>query len=432
MKTLVACLLFAAIGITLGFTVNQRRYGNYEAAFGPMSYRGEIDASNAMASLQKNWSDKLPKVELPDGNEHDFGVMAPEEDGEHIFVIKNVGEEKLTLKIGASTCKCTVGELGNESLEPGEQTEVKMSWTVNTSDKSFGQSAELRTNDPSKVAIRFEIKGQVVRELQLVPEEITFGEIAAGDDIEIEVKVFSYLDYSVRAGEPTFSDEALNELAEFKVTTFEPTAEDGIHEAAKQAFRVQATIKPGLKQGPINQNLMLPLLPEGDEQQESTDQETTQTDPAANAEENAAEDAQERTVFVAVTGRIVGALSLMPNKKYLTGVAGGGYIYNFGMLDENDSMTAKTFVMLKGEERAGTQLSIGEIEPAEYVEATLGEPVGKGSMALYTLELKLKPGAENVDRLGMGKSDYGFVTIESDNPKVPALKLLLKFAIPAR
>lgn len=444
MKTLVACLIFAAIGVALALMINERRYGHYEPAFGPISYRGDIDASNAMESLEEKWSAKFPKVELPDGRTFDFGVMRPDEKGQHVFVVKNIGEEALVLKVGASTCKCTVGELGDELLEPGEQTEVTMSWTVLTNEKTFGQSAELRTNDPNQVAIRFEINGSVVRDVQLLPEEVTFGDVAAGEDTEFDFSVFSYMNEPMTAGDVKFSDDAINEVTEFEVTPFEPSEQDGVNESATQGFRVHGKIRPGLKQGPVSSNVMLTLRPQadsdvstGDVAEESaaaadaseTPDNATEVDESPSTEKAALE--RERVVYIPVSGRVVGALSMLPNSR-LKGVSGGGYVFDFGILGHDDPMTAKAFVRLKGADHASTKLSIGEVSPADNVKAKLGKPVGQGSMSLYPLDLELVPGATATDRLGMNKGDYGFVMIESDDPQVPALKLILKFALPAR
>lgn len=445
MKTLVACLIFAAIGVALALMINERRYGHYEPAFGPISYRGEIDASNAMDSLEAQWSEKFPRVELPDGRTHDFGVMRPDEKGEHVFVVKNVGEEALVLKVGASTCKCTVGELGDELLQPGEQTEVTMSWTVQTSEKTFGQSAELRTNDPDQVAIRFEINGSVVRDVQLVPEEVTFGDVAAGEDTEFDVSVFSYMSEPMTVGDVMFSDDAINEVTEFEVTPFDPSEQDGVHGSATQGFRVHGKIRPGLKQGPVSSNVMLTLRPVVDTESttggdaangedaafdsQAPDTRATQDDKSVATDPTALQ--RERVVYIPVSGRVVGALSMLPNSR-LRGVSGGGYVFDFGILDKDDPMTAKAFVRLKGADHAATKLSIGEISPADNVKATLGNPVGQGSMSLFPLELELIPGETATDRLGMNTDDYGFVMIESDDPQVPALKLILKFALPAR
>jgi len=411
MKTLLACSVFAAIGMAIGWNVNFNRYGQYKPFFGPMDYRGEVTATNAVASISQSWDAASPKVEVIGGTSHDFGVMEPNEEGEHVFLVKNIGDADLSLRVGASTCKCTVGELGKETLPPGEQTEVRMSWTVKTNESSFGQSAELRTNDPSKVAIRFEIKGKVVREVQVSPEEVTFGEVAAGENIEFEVRVFSFLDEKVSPGEAKFQDEEIRELTEVQVEEFKPSAEDGLNEGARQGFLVSAKINPGLKQGPVNQNISLELLPEG-----------------AGGE---VDDADKKFVYIPVTGRIVGALSMLPNSK-LRGVSGGGYIFDFGKIGPQDSLTAKSFVSLKGQQKDATELSIGEISPAEHIEAELADPIGRGQMALYGLTLKLKPGSEKVERLGMNKDDYGYVIIESNNPKVPPMKLRLKFSLSAR
>lgn len=432
MKTLVACLIFAAIGVAVALTINERRYGQYEPSFGPMGYHGDIDATNAMATLEAEWSEKFPKIELPGGRTFDFGVMHANEEGEHVFTVKNVGEETLVLKVGASTCKCTVGELGDESLEPGEQTDVTMSWTVTTNENTFGQSAELRTNDPSQVAIRFEIKGIVVRDVRMYPEEVTFGDVAAGEDVSFDVNVYSYMDETMEAGEVKFSDEAVNELTDFDVTTFVPSDQDGDNATATQGFRIHATIHPGLKQGPVSSNVLLTLHPKSGAETPSADEETpADGDAEAATDSPGGESSGDRVVYIPVDGRVVGALSMLPNSR-LQGVPGGGYVFDFGILGEDDPMTAKAFVRLKGTAHASTKLSVGEISPAENVEATLGKPIGRGDMTLYPLELQLKPGSSAIDRLGMNKSNHGFVMIESDDPEVPSLKLILKFALPAR
>ena len=57
--------------------------------------------------------------------EHQFGTMDPDAKGHHEFEIKNVGAAPLELKIGPTTCKCTVGGLSKNRLEPGETGSVR-------------------------------------------------------------------------------------------------------------------------------------------------------------------------------------------------------------------------------------------------------------------------------------------------------------------
>ena len=420
MKTFLVCLIVAGIGAAIAYNINESSYGRYEPHFGPIDFEGETTAANAMASLKKEWSEDIPKVELPDGNEHDFGIMQPDEEGEHIFRVKNVGDAPLTLKIGASTCKCTVGTLENESLAPGEETEVKMAWTVKTNETTFGQSAELRTNDPTQVAIRFEITGKVVRQVQLVPETLTFKEVASGEPIDLELKVYSYMGEEIELGQPRFTSDEMNELAEFEVTPMEIEENDAEHAEATQAFLVKATIAPGLDQGPVSQNMVMPFNKVGEESV------SNDADVSVDGESDKA-----TTIVAAVTGRIVGVLSMLESTK-LKGVTGGGYIYDFGKITDNEPQTAKAFVVLKGPERDKTKLSVGKVSPEGVVSAQLNDPIQNGSMSLYSLEFTLTPGDEKIDRLGMNREDYGLVTIMSDNPNVPSMKLRLKFSLPAR
>jgi len=414
MKTLLACLVFAGLGVLAAVQIHESRYGRFEGAMGPFRLDDDRPAVEIVAERRASWEGGRPGIELPDGTIHDFGVMGPNEEGSHSFTVRNVGESELTLEVASTTCKCTVGTLEQNALAPGEETEVQMTWTVNTKANRFGQTAELRTNDPSFPTIRLEIKGRVVRQLETSPEVLTFGEVAAGEPVTLDWKVFNYTDQDWTLGEPRFSSDELNELADFQMSPFDPSEAESIHQTARQAVRVAVNIRPGLKQGPVSQNLMLPY---------------ELADPGEATRPEIGEDSP--TVTTAVTGRLVGALSMLTTSK-LEGVAGGGYLYDFGRLQKEDDRTAKAFVVLKGSQRDATNLSIGETSPPGVVTATLEEPVSRGKMKLYSLQLQLNPGEDRVERLGMHREDFGLVVIQSDNPKVPALKLRLKFSLPAR
>ena len=420
MKTLLACLVFAGLGAIAALLIHEGRYGHYETAMGPLQRDDNRPAVEVIAQRREAWQGARPSIELPDGVAHDFGVMGPNEEGTHSFTIRNAGESELTLEVASTTCKCTVGTLDENALAPGDETEVELTWTVNTKANRFGQTAELRTNDPSYPVIRLEIKGQVVRQLETVPEVLTFGEVAAGEPISLDWKVFNHTDQEWTLGEPRLSSEELNDLTDFQVTAFQPSEEDGVHQDARQAVHVSLSLRPGLKQGPVSQNLILPY-----ELATSSESATSSEQPAPAVDDSSP------TVTAAVTGRLVGALSMLTTSK-LEGVAGGGYLYDFGRIADEDDMTAKAFVVLKGAQRDSTNLSIGEVSPEGVVSAELQEPISRGKMKLYRLQLRLHPREEKVERLGMHREDFGLVVIESDNPKVPALKLRLKFSLPAR
>ncbi len=405
------------IGTAAAFAINQSNFGYRDAKFGPITLDGSINAENALAELSKGLPDGFAKAEIPGGTTHNFGVMAPDEEGEHTFVVKNVGTEPLTLKVGASTCKCTVGTLKNESLAPGEETEVRLTWHVQTNAESFGQSAELLTNDPLKPAIRLEITGDVIRQMEMSPKEWAFGEVASGEPIVLESTIYNFMSKDIRPLESEFSDDALNELSSIEIEAREPNeTDDGPRAKARQAFKIKVTIAPGLKQGPISQNFNFAF--------ERIDSEGKAIQPEG--------DASSVGYFpVSTTGRIVGQLSMIVGSK-LRGIPGGGYSYDFGRLEPDDSLTAKAFVVLKGSERENTTLRIGKVEPDGVIKANLVKGADRGSMVLYTLELELIPGEEPIERLGLSDNDIGRVWIESDNPKVAPMQLSVKFALPGK
>ncbi len=50
---------------------------------------------------------------------------------------------------GQQFCKCTIGDLKKNELQPGEEAEVELTWTAETSEREFGQSATIETDDQS-------------------------------------------------------------------------------------------------------------------------------------------------------------------------------------------------------------------------------------------------------------------------------------------
>ncbi len=281
----------------------------------------------------------------------------------------------------------------------------------------FSQSAEVITNDPKQVVIRFGINGRIIRDVDVVPETWTFGEVATGEPMVVKGTVYNFLDTDIAPTELKFSNEEMTALSEFDVEEFEPTEEeDGIRSAARQGFRVTVNIKPGMRQGAVSQNLLFGFK-RVDENGEPLPGEGT-------AEE------RDKVIVAPTKGAIVGPLGMILSSR-LQGREGGGYLYDFGRIREGEPLIAKALVVLKGSEKDNTELRIGETDPPGVVKATLGEPKGQGSMRLFPLEIELIPGKEPVERMGKDSNDYGSVWIESDNPKVTKMRIGLKFAIGA-
>lgn len=410
-------LISGLIALGAGWAVNQYRFGG-ASQFGPIGTDSDLSAENSVDYLTELAPSKgNPKAVVAGELTHDFGIMLPGSEGEKVFEISNEGTSDLLLSLGASTCKCTIGSLGKESIEPGEKTTVKLNWTIKPSDSGFSQSAEILTNDPSQPALRFDIVGMVVHDIDVVPSKWTFGEVASGDSFEVAGKIYSYLGYDIEPDELSFSMPEMTEHADFTVEAFEPTEEaDGIRSAARQAFRVYAKVSPGLPQGPISPKLTFPF------------HRIEQADDAVSTRNST--DAANLQFLIPVSGRIVGPLSMIVNDQVTE--AAGSYTYDFGRIQENDPRTATAFIVLRGKDRDNVSLRIGEVSPDGVVVAKLGKPKGSGSMKLFPLAIELIPGSESVERKGLSKDDYGSIWIESDNPNVSKMRVALKFSLDGR
>lgn len=114
---------------------------------------------------------------------YDFGTLEHNAEGQHKFVIRNEGEAPLQLlaRPEDSTCSCTIGSLGENTLQPGEQTEIEMTWHIKNPSTQFEHSAVVRTNDPENEQIRFRVRG-IVGKLMVTKPGVTWDLGSVEDD----------------------------------------------------------------------------------------------------------------------------------------------------------------------------------------------------------------------------------------------------------
>jgi hypothetical protein len=330
------CVVFAAVlGAAGAWALNHSRFGYREAKFGPFDLAGEVNVDNVTehVTFKSEGPGLYGSVQLIGEPRYDFGVMAPGSEGEHLFKVKNVGQKELNLRIGASTCKCTVGDLNKSSLQPGEETDVKLSWTVKQGVREFTQSAQLITTDPNHPAVTLQITGKVVGDFEYVPDVWTFNEVATGEFFEIVGEIYNYTDKKIETGALSFSNDKLTKLAEFDVQPIPESEFKDTRETAIEGFRVKVKVAPGLRQGAISQNLLLPFAWIDREDSEEANTETKADDPT--------EPSDQMTLAIPTRGRIVGSISMIESSK-LKGSPGGGYRYEFGKISRSGSLTAKT------------------------------------------------------------------------------------------
>ena len=126
-----------------------------------------------------------PKI-LCEAPTWEFPTVKEGEKPEHIFKIKNTGDEVLEIKRVRASCGCTAAKPSTNSLKPGEEADINVAF--NTAGRSGKQhkTVYVYTNDPKNSMLKLSITGEVEKKpaprLIIRPpswnlQTITFGEI---------------------------------------------------------------------------------------------------------------------------------------------------------------------------------------------------------------------------------------------------------------
>jgi len=408
----LACVA-AIIGLGCGWFVHTSNFAG-ESVFGPFK-PGDRKVPERVEVVKREISlDQMPKLEVVGGEQFDFGVMEPGAEGKHAFVVRNVGTGPLELAVAGSTCKCTVGSLKDAKLEPGEQTEIDLTWVTKSAGEEFGQSAILKTNDPTRGELNLVIRGRVISSMTMVPRTFSFGEVESGEPIVLESIVFSFSKTPIVPVKQSFNDPDVTRRATFLVEEVSVASTGNQdYKSATQAFKVRIEIAPGLRQGPLRENFSFGFAPQS----------------AVDADGNYDEDVLFQ-FYAETTGRIVGAITLLESRRVFNGES--GYIYTIGEVDPKSETPYRANIMLRGPKRDSIKLSIGDVQPAGILKAELGEPIGRNTTVLVTLTLTIDPAAQPIDRMGRGTDDFGTVSIQTDDPNLSPLELKVRFSVPKR
>ena len=95
------------------------------------------------------------------------------------------------MTVGETTCKCTVGQVADEPIAPGESVPVKLEWNTKSTDRQFRVSATIHTNDPFSPRVNLNVVGQVTTATSYHPRQFLFGNVPHGTSREAIVRIVS-------------------------------------------------------------------------------------------------------------------------------------------------------------------------------------------------------------------------------------------------
>ncbi|MCY2988748.1 MAG: DUF1573 domain-containing protein [Planctomycetota bacterium] len=339
----------------------------------------------------------LPRAVMTGGTDYDFGVGQRDGSLSHEFVIKNEGRVALTLSKGPTSCKCTLSDLAQDQVPPGEIAKVKLQWKLTTTAKRFRQTAEIHTNDPALPTILFSVQGKVLDIVRLDPTELVLSSRSSGEGGKAHFRLYSYSVERFQVIEHEFTNQ---ELAPYFSLAIQPLSADEVKQEpdAKYGLVAELTVKPGLPLGPINQTIRL----------------TTDVPEASKFE-------------VSVTGSVVSDIAIVGSQNFDE----ERDVLRLGTIAQAEGARASLRILVKGPHRRDVRMTVKETDPADVLAVSLGEAteINNGAVFMYPLTVEIPKGARPVDRLGSDQFKLGKIVIETTHPTSKIIKLYVRFSV---
>ncbi len=388
MKSLALVAVCLVVGIGLGLAATRQEFSGEQLP--TETYRSVTPVKSAAPSQER-------KLVIVGGSAFNFGEMDRHATGEHTFLFRNDGLTPIGLKQGQTTCKCTMSEMKDGELNPGQSMPIKLSWTAKTGEQDFSQSAEILTsNYPQQPVVRLHVYGKIIDALRADRASLSLGSLSASENAIGRFKVYAF-----RGEEPlaivkhefTLADKAAFFEAEFRpLTADELKAEKGV----KSGVEVTIRLKSGLPLGTTSQTIRLTT-------------NLSETSP----------------LDVAIEARIVGDIMLVgPN------TVSEKNMIALGSTRSSQGKTGKYHVLVKGPHRSETTLKIASITPTDGFQAVLGEPLTDNPLVTrYPLTITIPVGARPVSNSGPTEDSAGVLRIETTHPQIKEFVVLVRYTV---
>jgi hypothetical protein len=397
-RILMTIALGAVIGLGLGGLQARFATSGYEERFaGSRATLAETRGEKTQAEMVRQ-STGTPKVEVVGGNEFSFGTMQHGESMSHTFVFRNIGDGPLNLDMGASTCKCTVGELKSSILQPGEETDVTLTWNAVSISSDFGQSATIHTNAPDTPEVQLRVRGQIADSFVIEPNQLSLGELSVSEALTKTFHVFNYLKQSQELKDFAWSDEKTKDKVKIVSKPVDVDRERfPQHQNAVGAHEVQVTFEPGLSLGQINARITF-----------ATDQED-----------------KVGTLELPVAGRVAGDVVLVGGPSFDPKLN----VLRLGTVKSSEGAKVSISMAVQGNQRDNVLPQITSVTPAEALKVTVGEPKMVGSRKYFPLHFEVPKGAPETYYAGGSPKDFGKVIVTTNHEFTQEVRINIQLIV---
>ena len=349
---------------------------------------------------------KAPRVYV-DETVHDFGSMYLNHEDQHVFIVRNTGNAVLELEKGKKSCKCTTFQLARSTVAPGESVEVTVGWKTTTRwrERKWGQTATLKTNDPSTPQVKLRIEGHLIPEYRFSERALVMGPLSVRDSASIDIPLIFYTSPDVEVTDISGLPDVLKEhlKVEYRPLSedemLEHESEDVLKPEAKRGYMISATLKPGLEPRSRMYRSQLSVA----------------TTPKLK-----------RTVYLPVEITVQPDVQLhgfrvpyLPERKLL----------NMGVLPVGKGFQGRLQLVLSGADSREFEVKVKEKVPAD-LEVTFGEQKNEhDNTNRRPMFVKLPETAQPMSMLGDEKGEMGYVLLETTHPHVPEFRLNVRVAV---
>jgi hypothetical protein len=116
------------------------------------------------------------------------------------FVVHNRGDANLVLEPKAC-CGLSVRAPQGLVIVPGGRSRLSLSYETAGLSGGFRKVLAVRTNDPQRPELRLELAGQILVELEIRPEVLDFGQVAAGVQTRRRLSIVNHSERAMPLGE---------------------------------------------------------------------------------------------------------------------------------------------------------------------------------------------------------------------------------------
>ena len=337
-----------------------------------------------------------------DKDSWDLGPIESGEEFGHTYVIRNEGDQSLTLAEGKGLCKCMAADIPAEPIPPGQEAMIKLVAADSVKNEPmnpgpFSRGLHVTTNDPENLDLHLKLLATVTPRLRVSQTPVTMT-IDSSKEPSKQNRTTNVLVYSERWEKFELSS-GKNSREGIQWRT-EPASKELLDQfEAQSGYRVFVTLPPDMSEGRFSEWIEFVGKPAG--------------------RKNAADDGLCR---LELRGRLEGRLTFYSPKII------DGDVLQLGVRDQGSRVRETLLLKVKDDRRDITVERI-ETQPPFLQVKVQPQSVGSKSIGLYRIEVEIPSNAPPCEYTGV---DRGVVRVKTNHPRFPTIEFRVDFVLTAK